>query len=953
MKITGAVLIIGLSLISRLFAQQSEKLYLSGRDSSCTVEWEFKISAGMRAGEESTINVPSCWEQQGFGAYDYGWARNYPKGEAPRSEKGLVMGTGDVKSREVGFYKYNFKLPEAWSDKRIFIVFEGVMTDADVKINGKSAGPVHQGAFTRFKYDITELLKSPEKDNTLEVEVSKMSADFSVNMAERQADYWVFGGIYRPVYLEATPLEYLDHFAVDAQADGLLDIFAYAGNAQEDMQVEAILLKNGRQVGDKLITELADVSAAVELKGRFKNIKPWTSETPELYELQVSLVKDKNIIHTLTSRIGFRTFALREGDGLYLNGKRIQLKGVNRHSFRPATARALTPDDCLEDIKLMKTMNMNAVRMSHYPPDSWFLDMCDEYGLYVLDELSGWHKPPYDTGIGSKILQEMVVRDVNHPSIIIWDNGNEGGWNKALDPLFAKYDPQNRPVIHPWSQFNGINTSHYRSYSQVEGFLSHGLYMPTEILHGQYDGGIGAGAEDYWNLIYHHKNGAGMFFWDFADEGIARSDKGGAIDTSGGHAPDGLVGPYLEKEASFYTVKEVFSPVYVLTESKDFDPAKGVFPVENRYYFTNLKACRIDWQLVKLPLPAENISYEKVLESGSLAGPDVAPFAAGKIVTPFNREKLKQADLIRLTYYAPDRHKILANSYKLHSNKATAEKLVKGSGAASTPGVVERGESISVSTGIFTFVFSKKDGCLTKVLKGHITVPFGQGPKLAISTEDKKEEVLPKNSSLNSRIKVIENSDSITLDVTGNPDFKKLKWTVKSNGWLKLDYTYSFKGAVSYMGITFSYPEGAMQEMTWRGKGPYRVWKNRKKGPQYGVWSNLYNSFEPNTAWNYPEFPGYYADFNWIKFDTENGPFTVVSENDNLYFRAYSQKQAEKRVKLVWPDGDISFLHAIPTICSKFKLDPEKQLGPQSVRFNADGDYSAELYFYFDTPAQN
>jgi len=127
---------------------------------------------------------------------------------------------------------------------------------------------------------------------------------------------------------------------------------------------------------------------------------------------------------------------VRPGKGLYLNGQRILLKGVDRHSFRPETGRSLDREDNYADARLVKSMNMNAVRMSHYPPDPAFLEAADQLGIYVLDELSGWHHA-HDTDVGRRLVREMVERDVNHPSILFWDNGNEGGWNRELDGEFA------------------------------------------------------------------------------------------------------------------------------------------------------------------------------------------------------------------------------------------------------------------------------------------------------------------------------------------------------------------------------------------------------------------------------------------------------------------------------------------------------------------------------------
>ena len=170
--------------------QTKQIKYLSGTDSKHTVQWDFFCTAGRNSGEWKKIAVPSNWEEQGFGNYNYG--RDYK-----------IFGKNACVYDEKGMYKHSFTLPANWKGKQIQIVFDASMTDTEVKLNGNSAGPIHQGAFYRFKYDITSLLNF-DKPNTLEVTISKISADASVNNAERLADYWVFGGIFRPVFLEAT-----------------------------------------------------------------------------------------------------------------------------------------------------------------------------------------------------------------------------------------------------------------------------------------------------------------------------------------------------------------------------------------------------------------------------------------------------------------------------------------------------------------------------------------------------------------------------------------------------------------------------------------------------------------------------------------------------------------------------------------------------------------------------
>ena len=226
---------------------------------------------------------------------------------------------------------------------------------------------------------------------------------------------------------------------------------------------------------------------------------------------------------------------------------------------------------------------MNAVR-SHYPPDTHFLDACDSLGLFVIDELAGWQNA-YDENVGKRLQREMIVRDVNHPSIVLWSNGNEGGWNSTLDKHFSDYDPQQRHVIHPWADFNGLDTHHYPAYLTGVARFTNGynVFMPTEFMHGQYDQGHGAGLEDFWVNYTSHPLFAGGFMWAFSDEAVRRTDQGGRLDSDRFNAPDGIVGPYREREGSVYTVREVWAPIQFrqLYITPSF---RGEFAITNTYY---------------------------------------------------------------------------------------------------------------------------------------------------------------------------------------------------------------------------------------------------------------------------------------------------------------------------------------------------------------------------------
>ncbi|MGI8635949.1 MAG: glycoside hydrolase family 2 protein, partial [Segetibacter sp.] len=404
---TIKTLVATLLLCNCVLAQQTVIQYLSGTDKDHTIKWDFMVTKGRNSGKWSTIPVPSCWEMQGFGSYNY-----YQDTQNPD---------------EQGLYKYNFKVAPQYKGKRIFIVFDAAMTETEVKINGKPAGPIHQGGFYQFKYDITNLIQF-DRYNLLEATVSKGSTNASINRAERKADFWLFGGIFRPVYLEILPPTFIERVAIDAKATGdfNMQVFNNAGSKQT-IEAQVFDLK-GKAVDKPFKLPEGDTM----LHHHFTNIKLWNPEQPNLYNVVVSIKDGAKTLHTIRQRFGFRTAELREQDGFYVNGKKVIFKGVCRHSEWPESGRTLSRAVHLIDIRAMKDMNMNAVRMSHYPPDKEFLDLCDSLGLFVLDELTGW-QAAYDTVIARKLVKELVIRDVNHPSIVIWDNGNEGGWNRAVD----------------------------------------------------------------------------------------------------------------------------------------------------------------------------------------------------------------------------------------------------------------------------------------------------------------------------------------------------------------------------------------------------------------------------------------------------------------------------------------------------------------------------------------
>ena len=916
------------TLVSAATAAPTERKYLSGTDKDHTVMWQFNVSTGRNSGKWSAIPVPSNWETKGFG--------NYTSGDRP-------------KSPETGIYRTNFTPPANWSGKNISLVFEGAMTDTTVKINGVSAGATHQGGFYRFSYDITALVKLGQT-NLLEATVDKVSADNSVNRAEQQGDYWSFGGIYRPVYLEVRPAQFIDRVAINARADGDFAADVYLNNVTDaDVLTAQVQRLDGTPVGQPFSARVARGQQMQTLTGKVNAPLQWTAETPNLYQVEFKLGRDGREIHRETKRFGFRTIEVRAGDGIYVNGRKIMLKGSNRHSFWPTSGRTTSATINRDDILLMKQMNMNAVRMSHYPPDQDFLDSCDELGLYVLDEIAGWQKK-YDTPIGLKIVKETVVRDVNHPSILFWDNGNEGGWNTDLDDKYALYDPQKRHVLHPWTLFDNIQTGHYKTYNGTRELLDkNDIFMPTEFLHGLYDGGAGAGLDDFWNLMQSSSRAAGGFIWAFLDEGLVRDDQDGAIDVFGNRYPDGILGPFREKEGSFYTIKDVWSPIQL--GSRDYyetqfpDAFNGQVSLVNRYSFTNVNQCRFDWKLVNFTAPNAPKTDEIVVAQGRAQSPDIAPGASGKLSLNLPAQ-WQNSDALLVRALDPTGRELINWVWPIKRAADFKNRVVPASSAPNgATKASEDAQNITLTAGATAVVINKSTGRLSEVRRDGVSVGLSNGPTLAASAKSNDKDAAPIAATA---VTLIADGDAQIVQVGAGADLQSVRYRLQSDGWLQVDYSYDLNGPQDYMGVSFDLPEKQVTGVKWLGVGPYRVWKNRMRGGEFGVWSKAYNDTATGAdTWKYPEFKGYHARVNWAQLQTKSGSITVVTPDEKMFLRLYTPRNGPdpKNTAAAFPNGDISFLDGIAPIGNKFH--DAKANGPQSAPNQAKGLYQHTLYFYF------
>ena len=941
--VTICSILAGMSLMAQ--SVTTERQYLSGTGSDDMVEWDFMCTDGNNSGEWKKIGVPSCWELQGFGTYQYGmkfYGKAFPEGVAD----------------EKGMYKYEFELPESWRGKQIELVFEAAMTDTDVLINGRKAGSKHQGGFYRFIYDVSDrVFFGPGKKNRLEVTVAKESENAGVNLAERRADYWNFGGIWRPVFMQARPALNMKQIAIDAKADGTFKADYTLSMPVEGGKITTVITdKNGRKVGES-VTAIRSGAGDGQVEVKVNNPATWSAETPELYKAEFTLADASGkVLHKENKKFGFRTIEVRESDGLYINGKKINIRGVNRHSFRPESGRTLSRKENLEDVELIKSMNMNAVRLSHYPADPEFYEICDSLGLYVMDELTGWHGK-HETINGQKLVREMVERDVNHPSIIWWSNGNEKGWNDELNGEFHKYDPQKRPVLHPQGNFGGFETMHYRSYGESQDYMRlPEIFMPTEFLHGLYDGGHGAGLYDYWEMMRNHPRCAGGFLWVLADEGVKRVDMDGFIDNCGNYGADGIVGPHHEKEGSYWTVKEVWCPIQIMNTSitPDFD---GVLDVENRYDFTNLNGCSLKWRQLEMPAQGSSANA-KVVAEGTVKFPDIPARESGKVSIPKLRP---ETDALELTVIDNNGKDLFTWSHQV-TGKQTPASVAK-SGAA--PVVSETADEITVSANGRTYHFSKKNGQLMGVeVKGRM-IELTDGPRVIVAKRsdrsmdgfynhddkqaEKKKTQYTEFEDLGKFVGIKAEKEGNDVVVTADyklGNFDSARWTIMPDGSAALDFTYNFNGVIDLMGVKFDFPENKVISKRWVGDGPYRVWQNRLHGPQYGVWENDYNDPIPAESFTYPEFKGYFANVDWMDIKTQDGTIGIINETPGSYIGVYEPRDGRDHILYNLPKTGIAVMEVIPPV--RNKVNTTDLVGPSSQPKWVNGQRTGRIILNFN-----
>jgi beta-galactosidase len=570
------------------------------------------------------IPVPSNWEIIGYGVPIY---TNIPYPFEP--EPPLVPEAWSP----VGSHRRSFEVPAAWSGMRVFLHFGSVKSAAYVWVNGQQVG-FTKGSKTPSEFDITPLVRVGQT-NTLAVEVYR----FSDGAYLEGQDYWKISGLERDVFLFAAPPVHVRDFEARPEFDvregnGRLTISAIVRNAGSTEETRKLRVGLADADGRPALRGEAEASArippgserTVEVEVPVSSPSPWTAETPDLYTLSLELVDEAGrITEAMAARIGFRDVRIAGGQ-LKVNGVPITIRGVNRHEHDPHAGRVVSEDRMRAEIALMKAHNINAVRTSHYPDHERWYELADSLGLWIVDEANiESHGMGYDPAVtlGNDPAwreahldrtRRMVERDKNHPSVIVWSLGNEGGDGvnfQATSAWIHERDPS-RPVQYE----RAIREPHVDIYAPMYARIPHLLDWASRprtrpLIMCEYAHAMGnsvGNLRDYWDVIYAHPQLQGGFIWDWIDQGLYAETWDGepywayggdfgppGTPSDGNFVINGLVQPDLRPNPHLLEVKKVYQPVEVREQGLE----TGRIRVVNRFDFLDLSDLALHWELTE------------------------------------------------------------------------------------------------------------------------------------------------------------------------------------------------------------------------------------------------------------------------------------------------------------------------------------------------------------------
>lgn len=874
-----------------------------------------------------TMPVPGNWEFNGHGIPMYVNVGFGFKAKPPHIDR---------EDSPVGAYRHEFEIPDNWDGRRVFIHFDGGTNAMYVWVNGQEVGYT-QNAKSPAEFDITKYIRKGK--NTLACQVHK----FSDGSYLEDQDMWRLGGINRSVYLYSTAqtriLDFFAHPDLDQNyKNGMFSLDVKLKNYQSEQANQtlevSVLDKNGKKVFSKNQKAViaANSTSDFKLNGSVPSPLKWTAETPNLYTLLITLKDNKNnVVESTSHKIGFRKIEIKDGQVL-VNGKKVYFKGVNLHEFNTNTGQVVNREVMMRNLQLMKELNINAVRTSHYPQSPLWYKLCDEYGIYLVDEANleshGLGYGPDNVsnfpewyGAHMDRIIRLVERDKNHASVIFWSLGNEASNGKAFFDMYdwAKARDNSRPVHYEQAGRNRNTDIICPMYPRWDGMVRDAKadlgrpYIMCEYAHAM--GNSMGNFQEYWDLMRSSKNMQGGFIWEWYNHGYPAVDeqgrkywayggdlKGYNKQNDGNFCMDGIVTPDQQYMPHTHIVKKVYQNI--LFEAKDL--SNGIITVINDYKFRdiNSKNYSYKWVLLKngeavadgtfnAVVPADSRKDVKLLLPKLETGAGIEYFLQ---VYAYNKEK---------TPFLEAGFEVAKEEFAFDSNNYFTEAKYSGNLT-----VDKLDDKVVVKSGDVSYEFSTKDGRTLINMTNKGKRVFNELPSLnfwrALTDNDfgswsQYGLRLWESAGHNVVYKYVGSQEANGVH-TFNYEAKlrgieakvDLTYTVNTDGSLNVTAKYKALSddlpEMMRFGMTMILPK-EYNDFTWYGRGPWENYIDRNADTFIGVWNGKVE--DQAYAYYRPQETGNKTDVRWLTLKDKTGTGIKISGAQPLSVSATNNRSED------------------------------------------------------------